>query len=292
MSRFEYNPLSVEHVIIAPHRKKRPFQEKVVCPFCIGAPEVPEEINHPISLPNKFPTLSMDYPHAKGICEVILYSSNHDIPLSQRSELFVQEVIKHWIKRSKEISSIQEIEYIFIFENYGKDIGVSLEHPHGQLYAFPILPRVIRDKLDAIQENCPFCNDSLSHKIEEGEYFVVSVPNYSKWPFELNIYPQKHIGKLMELGEDQIRELSILLKKSLQILDNRYDHKVPYILSVFQAPVHQDGFHLHIELISPQINNDRLKYRAGIETSLGIFINSLEPEQVATEIRDIWGKLK
>lgn len=290
MSRFEFDPLLDETVIIAPQRTKRSFQEDTDCPFCVGAPEIPEKIESVISLPNKFPTLSMDYEHAKGICEVILYASNHDIPLSDRPTKFVKEVIQHWISRHVRISEKKAIKFIFIFENYGKEIGVSLEHPHGQLYAFPFIPKVIKDKLSAFQHDCIYCDKKNLIKVYQNGTFTSAVPKFAKWPFELHINPKRHLSFLHQLDDYEITDLADILKKSLIVLNKMYNRKIPYMLSVFQAPNEDDtsAFHLHIELISPQISDDRLKFRASVETSLGIFINSRDPEIFAPEIEALY----
>ena len=290
MPRFEYNPLLDESVIIAPLRRERSFQENDTCPFCVGAPEIPERIEGVVSLPNKFPSLSMDYEQAKGLCEVILYSSDHNIPLSDRSSKFVKEVIYHWISRHDEISKINDIQFIFIFENYGKEIGVSLEHPHGQLYAFPVVPKVIRDKLSAFQQGCIYCGGKQVIKVYQNSTFTSSVPEFAKWPFELHITPKRHLSLLHQLNDEEITDLADILKKSLIVLTKLYNKKVPYILSVFQSPIKGDisSFHLHIELISPQISDDRIKYRAGVETSLGIFINSINPVTLAPELEKLY----
>lgn len=303
MSRIVKNPLTDDHVIFAPGRIKRPFQENITCPFCPGSEEIPEAFSEIRVLPNKFPSLSMKNQDpvdgslaGKGICEVILYGSDHDTPLRLKSDEYIKELVTIWRDRSSSIElEYPEIEYIFIFENYGKEIGVSLEHPHGQLYAFPIVPRVIDHKLDKFssEPECPLClAQSYYEIIYSTETFWCGVPQYSKWPFEIHILPKRHFGKLQNITEQEISDLASCLKKSLNLMNDKFHKQVPYILSNYQAPVKGDidPFHFYIELISPQITENKIKYRGGVETALGIFINTINPQELATELRGLINK--
>lgn len=288
MSRIVESPFDKNHVIIASGRKKRPFQEKIVCPFCIGAPEVPHEVTSVISLPNKFPSLSMNYENGKGICEVVLYSSDHNIPLTEQDNTFIVSVVKHWQKRYLEIIQMYpELKYTFFFENYGKEIGVSLEHPHGQMYCFPMIPKVIKEKYDAMKSDCHYCASNLL--IFENETFKIEASPFAKWPFELLLLPKTHISSIQEMDEKMIYDLAIVMKIAFNLLHMKFGEKTPYIFSVFQT-FHDDTskvFHLHFELISPYITSTRLKYRAGIETALGIFINSIDPVDFREEMYNL-----
>ncbi len=288
MSRIVKNPLDENHVIISTYRKKRPFQQKELrCPFCVGSDEVTESFNKAISLPNKYPSLSMDYEHAKGICEVILYSDNHTKTLTDHSSEFIESVIRHWISRIKEIEKNTDLEYIFIFENYGKKIGVSLEHPHGQIYSFPFIPKTILEKYRSFEDTCVYCDETIL--IHENSTFNISTVEFAKWPFELHIYPKNHIHSLAQLNEREIKDLALCLQLAFQSLYYKFGKNTPYILGIYQTYIkdHSDIFHLHIELISPMITKDRFKFRAGIETSLDIFINSVDPLEFSEEMRNI-----
>jgi UDPglucose--hexose-1-phosphate uridylyltransferase len=294
-SEFRFNPILGEWVLIAPHRQERPFQSGVICPFCKGSDEVPDEF-FCLYLPNKYPSLDLEFEETtiytnkpgKGICEVIVYTPNHDTQLWELSEHDVSKIIKSWIDRFKDIRFNSAIKYIYFFENSGIEIGVSLNHPHGQLYAFPLIPPIIAKKMRQfeLQPTCTLCSAELGNTIVTTSSFKILVPSFAKWPYELLIVPVRHISTIDELTDQEIDDLAKMIKIGLHSVSLIFAKTVPYIMALNQAP-HQEKnylkFHFHIEIHTPMRTTDQKKFHAGVELGTGIIINPKAPEQVAKE---------
>ena len=162
MVELRWNPILEEWIIVAGHRKDRPtLPKKDHCPFCLDAHELKDlKAWKYLNLPNKFPSLSVSPPEPDlegdelfqvkrglGLCEVILYTPDHETKLESLSLGHVSGLISFWGQRYKEIGSLKEIKYVLIFENRGHDVGVSLDHPHGQIYSFSFIPSIMLSRL-------------------------------------------------------------------------------------------------------------------------------------------------
>ncbi len=301
-----YNPVLREWVIIAERRRERPKLEKEGCPFC-------GDINSKgvISLPNKYPSLieCRDFTEKNfyekrapsGICEVLLYTRKHDLSLASLSIDDIGKVVHLWKDRYVQLSKKQGIKYIFIFENRGKEIGVTLTHPHGQLYAFSFIPPIIERELGSSLEyfmdnhSCLFCDiiqnelKERSRIVFENHEFLAFVPFYANWSYEVHIYPKKHEFSLSNMEEAW--SLAECLKKVLSSYEIAVREDCSYILAVHSQPIPAvDHYHFHIE-IYPPYSVEGMKYRGGVETGVGTFINALSPEDSAKMLRSAIRKL-
>jgi UDPglucose--hexose-1-phosphate uridylyltransferase len=319
LSELRWDPINREWVITATHRQNRTFKPpKDYCPLCPtkegGFPtEIPGDYDL-VVFQNKFPSLQPDAPEpavegselfpvapARGICEVVLFTPQHDGIMSREPLSRYIKLIKVWKDRYLELGSKDYIDYVFIFENRGEEVGVTLEHPHGQIYAYPYIPPRIKTELDSSREyyekenKCLFCQ-VISEEIEDGRRVVVSndsftavVPFFARYSYEVHIYANHHLPSFEEFTEKEILDLAEVLRIIIQKYDNLYGFLFPYIMSIHQKPTDGSGkeySHFHIEFYPPYRSKDKLKYLAGSEAGAGAYINNSLAEEKALELRE------
>ncbi|NLW48038.1 MAG: galactose-1-phosphate uridylyltransferase [Firmicutes bacterium] len=324
MSELRWHPFLEEWVITATHRQERTFlPPKDYCPLCPTKPggfptEVPREDYDIVVFENKFPsfrsnpsqpvveatTVSPVKP-AQGICEVVLYSSEHSATLTTMPLTRIRNLLLVWQDRYRELSALDFIKYVLIFENKGEAVGVTLHHPHGQIYAFPFVPPKIEKELDAsakyYQNNkqCLFCA-TLEEEyrdgrriVFEGEKFVAFIPFFARYPYETYLAPKKHRASMNEFIAEDLDDLALTLKGLLVKYDSLFNLSFPYIMVIHQAPT--DGkdypdYHFHFEFYPPLRAASKLKYLAGCESGAGNYINDTLAEEKAAELREIGPK--
>jgi UDPglucose--hexose-1-phosphate uridylyltransferase len=319
VSELRWNPLLGEWVATATHRQDRTFlPPDDFCPLCPtqegGFPtEVPEN-NYDIAVfENRFPSLmpvpedpavvgSDFYPvrPAQGVCEVVLYSRNHTSSLAQESVEQVYKLVRVWTDRFRELGALEFVKYVFIFENKGEAIGVTLHHPHGQIYAYPFIPPRVAGELEQAKAyhqrtgKCLFC-DVISEEqrdsrriVAQNDSFIAVIPFFARWPYETHLYSKRHYQALDDMSADEQKDLAAMLKTILVAFDKLFNISLPYMMVLHQRPV--DGqpypyYHFHIEFYPPLRTANKLKYLAGSETGAGMFINDSLPEEKAAELR-------
>jgi UDPglucose--hexose-1-phosphate uridylyltransferase len=237
---------------------------------------------------------------SEGVCEVVLYSPNHTSTLAAEPVEQIDKLIRVWTDRFRELSAHDFVKYVFIFENKGEAIGVTLHHPHGQIYAYPFVPPRIARELDearAHQEKtgrCLLCDIIAEERraarriVAENESFVACIPFFARWPYELHIYSTRHAQALPDFSRTEQRDLAELLKMVLVAFDKLFNLSFPYMMVMHQRPTDgaaYDFYHFHIEFYPPLRTATRLKYLAGSETGAGMFINDTLPEEKAAELR-------
>jgi UDPglucose--hexose-1-phosphate uridylyltransferase len=312
MSELRWDPTLREWVATATHRMDRPQMPKDWCPFCPGSGRVPE--NYDVHLyANDFPTYQDPPPEpdfdgddfyrvrpAYGYCDVVLYHPDHNTSLAQLHLDHIEKLIRLWIKRFKELKAKQDLKYVLVFENNGEVIGVTMPHPHGQIYSFPFVPpRIERQVLSAgdyfkSSGKCLFCailereEHDAKRIVFKHEHYTAFVPFYAHWPYEVHIYPRRHFAYIDELGPEEITGLGAAIRTILRKYNNLYGFAFPYMMMLYQAPVdggEYPGFHFHIEFYPPYRSRDKLKYLAGVETGGGTFINDSAAEEKAAQLR-------
>ncbi len=319
VSELRWNPVLAEWVVTATHRQERTYHPPAdFCPLCptrAGAhpTEVPADDYEIVVFENKFPSFRRTPPEpsvegddlyqvrpSKGICEVVLYSSKHNGSLATSDVVDIARLVDVWTDRYEELGSLDYIDYVLIFENKGEVIGVTLEHPHGQIYGFPFIPpRPARELESAARHwhstgRCLFC-DILGKEIADGrrlvvqnEDFVAVVPFFARYPYEVHILPRRHAASLLDFTEAERWNLAGILKVVLQKYDNLFGFSLPYIMVMHQAPT--DGaeyshYHYHVEFYPPNRTATKLKFLAGCESGAGTFINDTLPEETAATLR-------
>jgi len=319
LSELRYNPLLGEWLATATHRQDRTFlPPKDFCPLCPTKPgmhptEVPEPDYDLVSFENRFPSLKKDPPEpaiasdalfevepGKGICEVVLYSSNHNTTLAREPVERIYKLIKVWRNRFDELARRDFIKYVFIFENKGEAVGVTLHHPHGQIYAYPFVPPVVKKELRRSRKyfkkegRCLMC-DILEKELEfkerivaENVSFAAYIPFFARYSYVTHIAPKQHAGSIMDFDEGQQQDLAEILKQVLAAFDRLFNVSFPYMMVMHQRPTDgkdHEHYHFHIEFYPPMRTATKLKYLAGSEAGAGMFINDTLPEQKAPELR-------
>jgi UDPglucose--hexose-1-phosphate uridylyltransferase len=319
MSELRWNPILEEWVITATERQERTFlPPKDYCPLCPTRPgafatEIPEPTYRIVTFENKFPSLRREPPApavsptdlfrvapAQGVCEVVVYTPSHEGTLADRSVAEIEELIHVWTDRTEELGREPFVEYVFIFENKGEVIGVTLGHPHGQIYAFPFIPPKIQRELDSAARHrertgrCLFCDllaaerDDGRRIVIESESFAAGVPFYARWPYETHIWSRRHLGALTDLTDGEKQDLACVLKTLLLKFDHLWGFSLPYMMVLHQRPTDgrpHEGYHFHIEFYPPYRTPNKLKFLAGVESGAGTFINDTLAEEKAEELR-------
>jgi UDPglucose--hexose-1-phosphate uridylyltransferase len=313
MTELRWNPTVREWVSTASHRQGRPQMPEDYCPFCPGSGRVPDPYDVHI-YPNDFPAFSVPPPEpaiksdgfyrvrsSRGKCDVVLYHPNHRSSLAQLPIDHIAKVVRLWRKRFLELKATPGIRYVQIFENKGEVIGVTMPHPHGQIYAFPFIPPRIEKETAAARayqrrhRRCLFCDilkkERRAHLriVAENRAFTAFIPFYARWPFEVHIFSRRHLGTLEAFRPSEEYGLAEILKWVTLKYDNLYQMSFPYMMLLHQAPTRGrfPYFHFHVEFYPPHRSKDKLKYLAGIETGAGTFLNDSMAEEKAAVLRDV-----
>ncbi|HYM16118.1 MAG TPA: galactose-1-phosphate uridylyltransferase [Dehalococcoidia bacterium] len=315
-----WNALLDEHVIVSTGRQGRTFlPPDEHCPLCPSDPsaanptEIPAAAFEIAVFENRFPSFRPDAPAvsdesplarrapAVGVCEVVVYSPDHDGSLASLGDAGVQRLVDVWADRYAELAARPDVDYVFIFENRGTEIGVTLTHPHGQIYAFPFLPPRVEQEDRAAAEHhrrtghcllCDIAAAELQHRdrvVAEEDGFVAWVPFAARFPYEIHVAPVMHRPSLLLLSGGQRQRFARLLRTVQRTYDNLWGRPMPYTMSIHQRAadgVPRPGEHLHAEFMPPYRTKDKLKYLAGVESGAGTFINDTAPEEKARELRE------
>lgn len=305
-------------VAIAALRQDRTYKPPAdQCPLCPSPEgdrsEVPAADYDVVVFENRFPSLShagdgapelmSDALSEPGIgrCEVICFSSDHTTSFAELSHEHARLVVDAWRQRTEAMLAMDGIEQVFCFENRGEDIGVTLSHPHGQIYGYPYLTprttsmlRQARSYSDAHSGN--LFADILASEIADGRRILVAdehvtafVPYAARWPVEVHIYPNRHVHNLSELSDAELDGLTSVYLDVLGRFDRMYPTPLPYISALHQyraEGIQSDGY-FHIELMSVRRSENKLKYLAGSESAMDAFVTDVTPEQMADRLRSV-----
>jgi UDPglucose--hexose-1-phosphate uridylyltransferase len=229
-----------------------------------------------------------------GRCEVVCFSPASTGSFADQTPSRARTIVEAWAQRTEALQALPGIEQVFPFENRGEEIGVTLRHPHGQIYAYPyVTPRTTR-LLASIDRFGPDLFARILAKEQEservllrGEHFTAFVPFAARWPVEVHLLPHRHIPDLAATTDDERDELSRLYLRLVRGIDALYDTPTPYISAWHQAPVSKgrDDVRLMLQLTSPRRAANRLKYLAGSESAMGAFIGDVPPETSAGLVR-------
>jgi UDPglucose--hexose-1-phosphate uridylyltransferase len=313
VSELRWHPLLRQWVGVAAARQDRPQMPKDWCPFDPGSGIVPDHYDVYI-YPNDFAAFSQSAAEfdssassnlfgetgARGSCDVVLYHPDHSKLPSQLSAAHWRLVVDAWTRRSVELFTDPTIQYVFVFENTGVAIGVTMPHPHGQIYAFPFIPPLMQTELDSARdyhsddERCLYCDllaGELNARVRivvENDSFVAFVPFAARFPSEVQIYSRRHVDRLASLSDGESTDLARLMHLIRKKYDNLYGFQLPLIMAVRQAPAKGDYpyFHFHIEFFPIQRSATKLKYLAGVESGAGTFLNDTVAEERAEALRN------
>jgi UDPglucose--hexose-1-phosphate uridylyltransferase len=320
MSELRWHPILEEWVITATHRQDRTFfpppDYNPLAPTKPGGfpTEVPASDYDIVVFENKFPSLQRNPPEpavagteltpvrpAAGVCEVVVYTPQADATLAQLPLEKIEHLIWVWSDRFAALGARPEVEYVFIFENKGREIGVTLPHPHGQIYAYPFIPPKLLTEVTSAKKHWDKTGrnlflDVLAQELEDGrrivlqnDSFVATVPFFARYPYEVHITARRQgVGALTDMTRAEQHDLATILKTMLGKYDNLFAMSLPYMMVLHQRPT--DGaeypyYQFHIEFYPPNRTKDKLKYLAGSEAGAGAYINDTLAEDKAAELR-------
>jgi UDPglucose--hexose-1-phosphate uridylyltransferase len=283
------------------------------CPFCPGSSKVPDQYDV-YKYDNDFPALSLDPPKpdnvgtnffkvrsAYGKCEVILYSPKHTATLAELPVMHIRKIVDLWVERFHEIKKDRKIKYIFIFENRGDVVGVTMPHPHGQIYGYSVIPKKLRIELGACMEHyhetgsCLLCDmlraeqDFEKRIIFENAHFTCFLPFFTEYPYGVYILSKSHKSTIDEFGDEEKDALAAILKETVGMMDSLFDYRFPYMMCMHNAPVNgmdaSDYYHFHIEFFPPMRSAEKQKFNASSETGAWAHCNPTSPEEKAKELQ-------
>lgn len=291
MSERRTDPLDGRPVYVTGSRQSRPNLPATDCPFCPGGLEAPEHYDVRWFV-NRWPAMPDDR------CEVILYSPRHDAAFWELGVDGAVKVIELWADRTAALGARDDIAYVMPFENRGSEVGATIPHPHGQLYAFDEVPPAAMAELERAVEGCAVCDDNGADRLV---CEVVGARSYAplapSWPFELLVTPSDHIGDLVDLRArpSAIQGVAAALVDALRRLDALFDAPMPYMLWVHQRPFTEDaaarwpGAHVHVH-IAPLFRSPGVpRFVAAGELGSGVYYNPVGPEEAAERLRDAGG---
>ena len=311
MHQLRWHALLQQWVVVTTARQDRPQMPANWCPFDPGSGRVPDDYDVYL-YPNDFPAFSpgvepfvpkrglFEETGARGACDVVLYSPEHNLPPSKLSIETWRKVVDLWTERTAQHARNPEIALVAVFENCGEAVGVTMPHPHGQIYAIPFIPPTVQKELASAREfaeansgKCLFCallEGELNARLRivaSNRDFVAFVPYAARFPSEISIYPRRHVRTLLDLTQEERSSLAEMVSIIRRKYDNLYGFVMPLMMAVRQAPLQQPEapYHLYVQFLPLQRSATKLKYLATIETAYGTFLADTAPEQTAENLR-------
>lgn len=317
MAELRYNPISKDWIMVASHRQARPHMPENWCPFCPGSGRVPDEGFSVLRYPNDFPALSQTPPEpddvatelfqvapAYGKCEVLLYSDQHTVTLGELSDQHVHKLAALWKECFLDLSADEKIKYVYIFENRGKVVGVTMPHPHGQVYGYSNIPQKLAQEAESSTEYYNekgrnlFCDLLEEEKrvgkriLFENEYFTVYVPFFSQVTYGIHVTANRQVPHIAAMTEAELNCLGETIRDCAGMYDSLFDSVFPYMMCMHNAPVNSGDFdkswQFHVEFVPPMRAADRQQFFASSETGAGAWCNPTSPEEKSIELREAY----
>ncbi|RST10741.1 galactose-1-phosphate uridylyltransferase [Streptomyces sp. WAC05374] len=300
------DPLLGDAVAIASHRQGRTYHPPAgECPLCPSRDgrrtEIPDADYDVVVFENRFPSLAGD----AGRCEVVCFTPDHDASFADLTEDRAALVLEAWTDRTVELAALPGVQQVFCFENRGAEIGVTLGHPHGQIYAYPFTtPRTALMRNSAAAHRAATGRNLFDDLVEreraaaervvlETDEWVAFVPYAAHWPYEVHLYPRRRVPDLRALDDAARAGFPPVYLELLRRFDRIFgegEPPTPYIAAWHQAPFadpERDDFALHLELFTIRRTSGKLKFLAGSESGMSVFINDVPPEAAARRLREV-----
>jgi UDPglucose--hexose-1-phosphate uridylyltransferase len=311
-AELRFDPLTREWVNIVGHRQGRPNLPSDDCPFCVGGLEAPDAYDVRW-FENRWPAYAPGAPldlaaaeaagttvlPAVGACEVVLFSPTHDQSLATLGRDGIRAVVDLWAERTEALLARPEISYVLVFENRGREVGATIDHPHGQIYAYPFVPPApAQEAAVARAHGCPVCAEVASESgharvVAEHGGWLAWVPYASGYAYGLRLAPREHVGRIADLDDAGRDDLGAVLADVLARYDRLWagvegaSPVFPYLLWFHQAPSDRDpAHHLHVHLAPPQRAPGLPRFVASGELGSGTLSNPVVPEDAAAALRD------
>ncbi|QLH23741.1 galactose-1-phosphate uridylyltransferase [Streptomyces sp. Rer75] len=314
-SEIRHDRLLGDDVAVASHRQGRTYHPPAdECPLCPSRDgrlsEIPASDYDVVVFENRFPSLAGD----AGRCEVVCFTSDHDASFADLTAEQAALVLDAWTDRTAELAQLPSVEQVFCFENRGREIGVTLGHPHGQIYGYPFpTPRtrlMLRSAVEHRERTGRNLFDDVvaeersdgSRIVLDGEHWTAFVPYAAHWPYEVHLYPKRRVPDLTALDDAARTEFPQMYLELLKRFDRIFgegEPPTPYIAAWHQAPFGKGGevsradreeFALHLELFTIRRTSGKLKFLAGSESGMNVFINDVPPEAAAERLREVASK--
>ncbi|MFJ9573439.1 galactose-1-phosphate uridylyltransferase [Streptomyces bacillaris] len=305
-SEIRHDPLLGDAVAIASHRQARTYHPPAdACPLCPTRDgrlsEIPDSHYDVAVFENRFPSLAGD----SGRCEVVCFTSDHDASFADLTEEQAALVLAAWTDRTAALGALDQVTQVFCFENRGAEIGVTLGHPHGQIYGYPFVTPRTELMLRSVarhraEHGGNLFDDVVAREEKDGSRIVLAtddwiahVPYAAHWPYEVHLHPRRRVPDLIALDEAARAEFPRVYLELLRRFDRIFgpgEPPTPYISAWHQAPfgiAGREEFALHLELFTIRRTSGRLKFLAGSESGMGVFINDVPPEAAARRLREV-----
>jgi UDPglucose--hexose-1-phosphate uridylyltransferase len=267
-------------VVIVGPRQDRPNLPRTTCPFCPGGLEAPDPYTVRC-FTNRWPALAGDR------AEVVLYSPDHDATLASLGADRVREIVDVWAARTRALGARDDVAYVLVFENRGAEVGATIAHPHGQIYAFADVPDAPRREL--ARGACALCDgEEGAQPVAHAGGWRAWVPAAATWPYELRLAPDAHVPDLPALDGRSRREFATVLVDVAGRLDRLFGAPMPYMLWLHQRPTDGRAWetaHVHAHLVAYHRAAGTPRFVAAGELGSGVFFNPVEPQQAAEELR-------
>src|SRR2546426_7269485 len=291
-----WNPLRREWVLVAASRQGRTFlPERADCPLCASRPghstEIPASRFDAAVFENRFPAMVPARP-AGGSCEVVVYTDEHEGSFATLPADRLERLAEVWTDRYRDLSARRGIRYVFIFENRGEQVGVTLHHPHGQIYAYPFVPPVAATELRRQSGGCLQCQ-LIRDELQDGRRVLINesglvayVPESARWSYEVHVATRAHRPALPDVPPAGRRALLAAMQRVTRAYDRLFEVPMPYMMAMHQSPPEVSAqAHLHVEFYPILRDRGKLKYLAGSESGAGVFINDTLAEESADRLR-------
>ncbi|MEE1929454.1 galactose-1-phosphate uridylyltransferase [Streptomyces sp. TRM 70351] len=304
-----YDPLRDQHVAVTAHRQSRTYHPPAdACPLCPTrdgrSGEIPDDGYEVAVFENRFPSFA----GGRGRCEVVCFTDDHEASFASLTEERAALVLAAWTDRTAELSRLPGVAQVYCFENRGAEIGVTLAHPHGQIYAYPFVTPHTADALRALAAHRARTGENLfdtvlareraegTRVVLETDHWTAFVPHAARWPYEVHLYPRRRVADLTGLDDAARAGFPGVYLELLRRFDRVFgpdQPPTPYIAGWHQAPTGRRDdaaradFALHLELFTIRRASGKLKHLAGSESGMGAFINDVSPEAAARRLREV-----
>ncbi len=279
MSEVRVDPYSGTVVHVVGARQKRPNLPSTGCPFCVGGREAPEQYDVRW-FTNRWPALEGDR------CEVVLYTPVHDAAFWALGVDGARKVVDLWADRTSALGSNDDADYVLVFENRGAEVGATIAHPHGQIYAYDHVPARQSRRLEAGWRPDPDPGDRL---VADHGRWSAWVPYAPTFPIAIQVAADEPIGDLPSMSDADRSALSAILIDVLARLDRLYDVPIPYMMWLNQRPSVDDGRFsdawFNIEIVSPWRSAGVQRFIAAAEVASEEYFNPVVPEELAGRLR-------
>ncbi len=313
MHVLRWNAVLRQWVVFSTDRQNRPQMPANWCPFDPGSGKVPDTYDVHL-YPNDFPGFSpgadpfvpetmpglLGENGPRGACDVVLYSPEHTLPPSRLTLENWGKIVDVWTKRTAEHAANPEIAMVCVFENCGEAVGVTMPHPHGQIYAIPFIAPIVEKEIESARLHgeinrgeCLFCRlleEEIAQKsrvVSGDEHFVAFVPFAARFPAEVALYARRHLRTLLDLTTEERQSLARNISMIRRKYDDLYGFMLPLMMAVKQGPLQDSAapYHFHVQFLPLQRSATKLKYLATIETGYGSFLADTAPEEMAEKLR-------